>query len=279
MQHVHPEDFALADELASSTTFPVWLTFPVAGAWYLHVSVSLPSHSSPMGTVVEEQHTFKVGQITSVQNHTSTQKALNPVSAAPSLTALLPSALVPQRQRGIMHVPSLPPARKAPGAMYISLSVRGNAFWQHVCHRVVLRLTDATSGNDVDNLVPWLHDSMHVLIAPPAHETAPPHLLHKHVIPEALDETIFAGDKQAGIDPCNIEMHKVAAGAQQGRKGSMGPRLVMYIRFQAGGLHDLYVQVRLPLLFTGTSCSAELIRLRSCSHRCPFQEHPIEGLR
>jgi hypothetical protein len=194
-----------------------------------------------MGATFEQQQILKVvGESTIEQSYTTTIK---PDTTKPSLTALCPTTFKPEKQRNIVHMPSLPPTRPAPGAMYVSTSVDGSEIWQHVCHRVRLHFTDAASGKDVDDLVPWVHASMHALIVPPAHAAAPPHLVHKHGLPEALDKALFADDKQAGLDPCNVDVQDASAEAKDGATSSMGSRIVMYIRFQEAGLQNLYVQV------------------------------------
>jgi hypothetical protein len=245
VQHLHPEEFTFGSELDGALVFPIWLTFPQAGTWYLHASATLTSLMTGRATTAFHRQVLHVGSSSPAQ--LPAQSA--PPASKPNSMALLTTVVPNGSQRTSNHdsqMLQVPARHAAPGAMLATLQHPGGEVFRHDCRRFVLDFQDAETGKPVQDLEPWVHPSMHALVAAKPVFAAGQDafaLWEAHGWPEALDFAVFGDDKQHGLDPCNMQTSSAQAAREALAGQRFGPRLVLYLRFERGGPHEVFVQV------------------------------------
>lgn len=255
MQHLHPEDFEADAQLAGTTHFPIWLTFPAPGLWTFHISVDLLPPGGGAPSTVARQQTLRVGApAVAPRSNDSVSPSAATMSDAtqPVLTAVLPEpGHKGATQQGLDAMATLPAERAVPGAMTVAVELPPGGVYEHECSRIVFTFSDAETRQPVDGLLPWLHPSMHVLdvsVSGSTNDTLSGSALllaESHGVPEALDKAVIGSDQQHGLDLCNLEMEQVPTAAAATGGKAFGPRMVWYARFAGARTHHVFVQVRL----------------------------------
>jgi hypothetical protein len=240
MHHVHPEDFGAPDDADTAVT--IRLAFPIAGRWFFHASYVLHSARSLRAYSGHFVQAVQVGNAGGKANYPLAALSLG---KSPGTEAYTTVTMLAHSVQG-MHAAAQRVNLETGASMLAAAqaSGRGKTVWRGQCTRLEIDFADH-SGQAVTDLVPWLGASAHLLIAEvaaAARRGSVPALAPTHAIPAELDELIFGGGKQGGLDPCAMDVHTMGSAGDAEQRS--GPKLVLYHRFAEPGPHALFIQVR-----------------------------------
>ena len=272
-QHLLVQDFADASRWRNASVLSVAAELPEPGRWQALVLLTL-LQSDGSHRIIESEQTFAAkphhnGGPISVDSAdrssqydrsrtTSQAAAAQRTEPRDILTAITP---LPAEAEGdpLSTVAHVPPQRAAPGALAVRVKQpRASTIALHECTRFEFELAAADTGRPVADLQMAEHVSPKVLVVPAhIHEHGNGgHMQLSDAFAESLDDAVLAGDKQHGLDLCNLAVALTSSPASPTAKANtthhrgsrqaeqrFGPVLVAYLRFAQAGRHDVYLQV------------------------------------
>ena len=215
------------------------MTFPRPGNWHLYLSASIPSDLYQPAQRVVAQQVLVVGTPPDAQcaDVIDIVKAPSHVGAPLLTVTASPSG-------NVQHLVDFKLTSAARVNDFTAhLVAPDKPIYRHECTRVEVAFTHARTGKPLADLLTAPHPSMHALSI--AHQglgdTAAGGALPMQewiAWPAAAEAAVLEASKHQGLDPCNLDAHY---SQRQGMPA--GGTLVLYVRLEHAGPHQLFVQV------------------------------------
>ena len=235
-QHLHPDDFTSSDESPLATSFPIMLTFPYPGFWHLHLSANVSSAVHQPAQRIVSQQLLRIGPAPDAQSVDGADK-----SRVSNVRVPITAKASDNVQHSVNFMHSSTGGRSDIEAQLIAPD---KPVFRHDCNRFEVTFTYANSSKPVTDLQTAPHPSMHALSV--AHRNSSNAAAAGAIVmqewlawPAAAEAAVLDADKR-GLDLCNMDAYY-----NQDQASSAGGSLVLYMRFEHAGQHQLFLQVLL----------------------------------